>query len=746
MEPNDTTSNLPPESEEERLYMEGQYHDEDEAARLEEEEALSKKLEQERKDLLSDLARSIEGKFKSRQSRRKVKDAQWIECWRLYLPNILPDGKMGDKFNSKVNEGSDRPDVNIVANKCDIAIAQCESMQFSVGDKNWDLTPAPNAEATVAAACELMEREIETQLDDCGYARNCRKAIKDRVIMGTGVLKGPVNTGKLATKYAPTGEGSDIWAPTVSVDTMPEITYVNPWFFYPDDTVNEFQFVGDSIEVHPKSGFELKKLASHPGYISENIYEVLKTTPEDYAAEAYSEYANLTNSNPYLFENKYHVLEYHGPVTIDQLGAIGIEPTYSSPNGEYYGEVWVVCGHVIRIELQNIEGCFEVPYCVSTWIKDPSSIFGIGAPMLMRDQQRVVTQAWHMMLDNASISSGPQVAMNKDWIEPADGEWTLDPHKVWYLKDPMMKVTDAIQFFFPPNIVEGLMPILDLARRFAEEESMTPMIAAGMQSPQTQESATGALLMQQASTTLLDYLAEEWDDQITDKVIRRMYAWNMQYNKKPEIKGDFSIDVRSSTEYKNKQVHLRDIERLSVEASQNESLGMLINLEDLQRIRLTMMNIPYKGIVKTPEEVAQIKEQMAQKPDPAMMELEIKKTEAETKKAEVALKGEQIKFEINQQQQREAWDHEERMGSNYARTVEAQASVVKSQNDKEIALLQLAAKTQDEAEARRLTQDIATQTNETKVFLKTLEENRKLHEMMLVEKELKMKAKTGSGI
>jgi hypothetical protein len=695
-------------------------------------------------ELIAQEELAAEAKFKAREIRRSTKETMWLESWRLYLPNILP-GKEGDKFNSGIESRGARPDVNIVANKCDIAIAQCESMQFSVGDKNWDLQPSPNVGPKAADACQLMEHEIETQLDECGYGRHARKAMKDRVIMGTGILKGPVNTGKMRTKYTPLGT-SAMWVPEVSVDVTPEVTYVNPWFFYPDDTVNEFGFVGDSIELHPMSSFELKKLMKHPGYIPDHITEALKYTPEDYQAHAYSEYANLTNTNPYLFENKYKVLEYHGPITIDQLDKMGIEPTYDSPNEEYYGEVWVVCGKVIRIELQNIEACFEVPYCLSTWVKDPSSVFGIGAPMLMRDQQRVVTQVWHMMLDNASISSGPQVALNKEFIEPADGLWELDPYKAWYLKDPMMKVEDAIQFFYPPNVTESLQPILQLARQFSEEESNTPIISAGLQSPQTQESATGALLLQQNSTTLLDYLAEEWDDQVTDKIIRRMYAWNMQYNPKPEIKGDFSVDVRSSTEYKNKQIHLRDIERLSVEASQNEQLGMLLNIDELQRVRLTMMNIPYKGVVRSKEEVKQIQQEMANKPNPEMMELELKKQEIEQKTAETELKKAQLAFEIQQQQQREAWEHEEKMAANYARTVEAQAMVVRSQNEKETQLLQIAARAQSEAERNNIMAQTAVMNNETNVFLKSLEETRKTREMMLTQQELDLAKKTGEGI
>lgn len=717
------------------------------------EEEIRKKEEEERARILDDLALSIEQKFKDRAGRRNVKEAEWLESARLYYGSLSVNnnrGRTSDRPFPRDKTGQ-RPDVNIVRSKCAIAIAQCVSMQFAGGDKNWDIQPAADDKSPESTEKAFrMSGVIEAQLDACNYGRESRKAISDMVILGTGILKGPVNTGKLKITYQPSSNGTDtVWLPTPAVDKTPTVEYVNPWFFYPDDTVNEFQFAKDCLQVHPKSAVELKKLMDHKGFFKDQIAKVLEVKPTEYRSENYSEYATLTDSNPYLFTDKYNVIEYHGPITATQLERLEIcPPSYDPVDKEYYGEVWVCQGKVIRIELENIEAFFELPYAVAVWEKDPASCFGFGAPQLMRDAQRVVTETWHMILDNASISSGPQVAMHKGYIEPADNNWELAPRKAWYLTDSSVNVQNAIQFFDVPNVIPTLMPVLDTARTFAEEESLTPMLAAGMQSPEPQDSATGALIMRQASTTLLDFKAEDWDDQVTEKIIRRMYGWNMQYNKDDSIKGNYVVDVRSSTEYKNKQMHLRDLEKLSVEASQNESMGLYVNLDEVARARLSMMKLPSTKIVRTPQEVEQLRQQMAQNqpPNPDLIKAEIDKMKLELEAAKLRLEEQRLQFDAAQNQMREQWEHEEKMTANYARLREAEAMVVRTQNEKEIQLLQLAARMEEADKRNAIMQDIALRNNDTKVFMKSMEETRKQQENLLVAQEQKLKRETGSGI
>jgi hypothetical protein len=700
------------------------------------------------KDALNSLATSIESRFFQRASRRKAKETEWRKAMELYLGNLsLPSFVDSDRPFSEIKDPSNRPYYNLVANKCEIAIAQSVDMQFAGGEKNWSLSAS--VEAADPAELEKkrrMEETIESQLESCGWGRKCRRAIEDRVILGTGVVKGPVNTGKLYSKYEPL-QGTDMWVPKPSVDKSPSIEWVNPWFFFPDDTVNAFDKVGDTIEVHPSSILDLRRWKSHPGFIPEAIDDALKTAPEEYMLATYTDYAHITDSNPYLFKEKYMVLEYHGPISADELDRLSVErPAYDPMNNEYYGEVWVAGGQVIRIELENIEASFEVPYAVSTWKKDPSSIFGFGSPLLMKDSQRVARETWRMILDNASLSSGPQIAMHRTFVEPANGSWVLHPNKAWNLLDSSVDVEKAIQFFDVPNTVASLIPILDMARSMAEEESMTPMIAGGLQGADTQESATGQLLMKEASTTVLDFLSEDWDDNVTEKVIRRMYGWNMQYNPDPNIKGNFSVDVRTAAEFKNKQIYIRDLERLSMELKQDPEAAMMINRDELFRKRLQAMTLPYSSIVKSEQEVAALKEEAANQPNPDMMKIQVEMERVKVENRKLDLAEAQLQFELKQQQQREVWEHEERMSASRARELEAMAMVTRTQNEKEIQYLQLAQKMESDKDRNAIMSSIAVLNDQTKKTLAMGEAQAKARDQILTAEEMKIKRQQGTGI
>lgn len=694
-----------------------------------------------KEELLETLAGAVTGKFHTRAAKRSGKEAQWLRSARLYYGKLAVDNwyiKPETPFQG-VNY-RDRPDVNIVRTKCSIAIAQTVSMQFGTGSKNWDLWPEKkNKDPLVSISCQAMSDTIESQLEDTKYSFHCRKAMWDRVVLGTGILKGPLSTGELVRSYEKL-EGTETWVPSLSVDYKPRVYRVNPWFFYPDETTEDSMALADCIEVHPMSGLELKKLTKHEGFIAENIIKALETKAEDFISNTFADFTTLSENNPNVFKGKYIVLEYHGPITRTQLDAMEIEPCYDSLNEEYYGEVWVCNNEIIRIQLEEIEASFRVPYYMCSWEKDPGSVFGFGVPLMMEDAQRVVNEAWHMILDNSSASSGPQVAMQKHLIEPANGKWELGPNQIWYLTDPQVTVDQAISFFNIPNVTADLIPILQMAQGFSEEESQIPLITAGLQSPQPADTATGQLVIAQASTTLLDFMSEDWDDNVTEPAIVSMYGWNMQHNPDPTIKGSYSVDVRTSTQYKNKQLHIRDLEKLSVEAAQNPEMMKWINMGELQRVRLENMTIPSRTIMKSAEQIKADEEAKAnQPPPPEVLELELKARRLQLEEAQLA-------FEAKQQQQREAWEHEEKMTANQARLVESQARVAVSQNEKETEILKLAQKSEETAAKMMSNEKIARENLQTQAFLKSIEETRKQQELALYDKELDIKVDTGSGV
>lgn len=701
--------------------------------------------EAERKQILDRLARKVEDLFSKRANDRINKDGEWDTCLTLYhAPLANGDNYYSDKpFTEK--PGRSRPTPNIVRTKVDVAIANSVSMQFAGGQKNWDIfPPADITDPETADRCAKMSSVIEAQLDACNYQLESRRAMEDRVILGTGIMKGPVNTGKLKTKFVKMGES---WIPKATTDYQPAITCVRPWRFYPDMNVETFAESPDAIEYHPLTALDLSLKRRHPGFDSEAISSILSKedgiTADMYNTEYFSSVKSGVWSSRYMYKDRYTVLEYHGPITYDDVCKLGLDPTYDSPTQEYYGEVWVCCGKVIRMELENIEAQYETPYAVAVWKRDPTSPFGFGHPLLLADAQRVVTASYHMILDNASLTSGPQMSMYQQYIQPVDGSYEITPNKVWLLTDPSVSIKDAINFFTPTNVIGNILPVLQLARQFADEESAT---ISPTSSPQNVDSATGQLIIANNSTTVLDFMAEEWDDQITVKNIRRTYAWNMQYNPREDIKGDYIVDVKSSSEYKNKQMYIRDMERLSVETTQNPAMAEWVNQKQLIKARLNLMHIPDNTIILTDDEHKVEMEKKAQQVDPNVLAMQIAQADAARADRELALQEQKLQFEMKQAQQREQWEHEEKMGSNYARVQEAQAQVIKAQMLKDSEMIKLAAK--DKQLAMKFQTDVAmnSSNNDAKIFMETMRAQNKAVANQLTGAELQLAAETGEGI
>lgn len=725
---------------------------------IEQAEEEKRQIEEKKRGILGGLAHKISVKYKERAARRAAKESMWLGSERNYLGSLSipgfstnPDDPFGKDSNKKK-----RPDKNIVWTRCEIAKAQLVSMQFSGDEKNWMLLPPMDAppDPGISDVIERMESVIADQLEACNYKGEVTDFLHNLVVLGTGILKGPVNTGKVRKRYVRQSDemGAPIWVPQLTSEKVPEIKNVPLWFAYPDDSVTKLSEAADFIHLHPMSRHDLINLTKNPAFsdFSEDIMKAAAIGPSGDSESAY-DFTNLTDSNPYPYKNKYVVLEFHGPITRTDLETLEIEPPYDVPGDEYFGEVWVCNNTVIRIELENIEGCGKPPYSGDVWQADPSSPFGFGLAAKLNDAQRVVTQAWHMILDNASMSSAPQVVINEDVIDPRNGEYLLRPGKIWYSSDISGDVGKAFDFFNVTNTQEFLFPVMQSAEQDAESESGFSLSIGGLQSPQVvSDTATGIAVQQRAANVLLDQKSDSIDTNAIEPRLKAMYDWNMQYNPDDSIKQDLIVRIKSSTEYRNKEMYIRDMEKLSVETANNPELAKHLEMNALARTRLSMMSLPTKNIVKPLEQVMQEEQQRAQhaaeNPPPEVLEQQIEMRRVELEERKQALEEQKLMFELQQNQQREAWEHEERMVNTYARISEAQAQVLKSQNEKEMALIQLAARAETDQQKNQITANIAVMNDETKRWLAGVEAVQKAKDQLLTEKEQELKRQTGSGI
>lgn len=489
-----------------------------------------------------------------------------------------------------------RVTVNITRPKTNSAIARLSDMLLPTDGENWGIekTPDPKVSeglrqtgtevlsngqqvigpdgqpATVASIssaimdeatkrAKAMQREIADQLTECNYNAQQRLAIWDMCVLGTAILRGPYAKTRVSRSWKKelSEDGVEVWSMSQIEDTVPAVVRVNPWRFYPDPSCGgEIQNCRYTVEEDDFNSKMLRSLRGQEGYITENIDLCLAEGPRSVRRSGRSmEHRYVEGEYQYDERSVFEVFIVYGEFTRGDLYDAGVDECGCTPEEELEGDSWredatngcvMLCnGRVIKAFMNPLPDG-SIPYSVATYERIDGQIFGFGIPFILRNPQRVVTAAWRMTLDNAALSSGGQIVVNRKLIEPADGSWTITGTKIWWAKDGTDDVQRAFSTFQFDGRQQEMMQIIERATRFAEDESNLPAIMEGSTTDAPQTVGVATTLTNNANT-VLRRLVKTYDDDITDPMITRFYDWNMEHSPKEEIKGDFQVDARGSS-------------------------------------------------------------------------------------------------------------------------------------------------------------------------------------------------------
>lgn len=716
---------------------------------------------EQRRAKLETLAASLEQKIVRRIAERSIVETRWLEDLRQFHGYY---GAWTDP-DSPVNyrrEGRQPPKVNITRNKCLIAMSQMADLQFPGRDKNFSIEPTPVPEldlqvgdSTVigqdqqgqpvtvgdralqiqrqaSLAAKNMEQKIEDQFAQCHWGPECRESIRDLVILGTAVLKGPVVEATVRKKWNhEVVEGRSVSTFEYEVDNTPTAQRVDPWYFFPDMKAMKPESAEDSFELHPMNVKDLRLLSDHPNFEKQAIKELIEAEPDDIITANLTARHAITGSDVY-FKGKYQVWEYHGCISDDVIEALGLEnEELRDPLMGYFGEVWFCQGKVLKARLAQLEGDTTIPYVFTQWEPDETTPFGFGIPFLVRDAQRVVNSTWQMIMDNSGLASGPQVVINRDAITPANDRWQIEPHKIWYSNEFGAKPEENIYFFTVPSMSPELSSVMDMAMKFSESEASMPLISQGPEAAQQAGTATGLTMLLDATNVVQKRANRNWDDNITRVMVGRFYDWNMQFCPDPSVKGDFKIVARGSTDLTMRQMKAQDAATLITAAQQNPDLNTVIKMDRLAKLFIESTNVDADEIVKTEQELTADLQaaQENQPPDYDMMKLQIEqeklalqrdKQEAELQLKHLRIQMEQTKMELTWQQF----------------LANAQADVIAEQSEREQTIMKLAADENMSAQQLLAKIGMAEKAEETKRFLGVTDFAQKARELNLRAKNM----------
>jgi len=614
-----------------------------------------------RDNLIDGLAQHLEQKLVEAMNERCEIDFRMVEDLRLYSgiydPEVLSKMKRSKVF------------IGLTRAKTDAVIGQLDDMLNPTSDKNWgiELTPVPElsellssekaavmngqqyqfeesgetvTEADIARreleilekAREAMEKEINDQLTECRYQALSRTVISDACIVGTGVMKGPVVSKVVDKAFIKLEDGS--YAMEHKERLVPTVEIVRPWDFYPDPSascIDEAEYV---FERRYMSKRQLRKLVGRKGFDEERINRVIELSPmqTQHKSSFQDDVRKLAGLNDALNDSRYETWEYHGPISKQVLFDLNVAQPSEDPEEakkealeEVEAIVFYCGGMVIGAREPLIDYTNDCAYKVFNYAENDASIFGYGLPRLAAEPQMIINTLFRQILDNGSITCGPQIGINQDLIQPMEaGNWELHPFKLWkFTNKNGADIRSAFSTFEFNSHLNELQGIYQMARVMFDEVAGIPMLQQGEQGQAT-PTLGGMSMLMNAANTVRRRQVRLWDDGITNPMISDFYHFNMLYSKKNDIKGDYQIDARGTTSLLLKETMAQALTNFLSVVGSNPVFSDVIRLKAVEVLRqwVKTQGLP-SSILPTDDELKayqkQIKEQQENQPqDPAI--------------------------------------------------------------------------------------------------------------------------------
>lgn len=384
-------------------------------------------------------------------------------------------------------------------------------------------------------AAKKMEKKIHDQLEESGANKNLRSSAFEMALFGTGIMKGPFATDK---EYANWNEGGE-YSPMFK--TVPQVSHVSVWNFYPDpdaNNIDEAQFV---IERHKMSRSQLRNLRKRPYFRSQVIDEVI-SFGENYDKKYWED--DLSDYAPEHGVDRFEVLEYWGMCDTDMLEENGVViPDELTEFDELQANIWICNGKLLRMVLNPFKPA-TIPYVAAPYELNPYSFFGVGIAENMDDTQTLMNGFMRMAVDNAVLSGNLIVEVDETNLVPGQ-DLSLYPGKVFRRQGGAPG--QAIFGTKFPNVSSENMMLFDKARQLADESTGLPSFSHGQTGiTGVGRTASGISMLMGAASGSIKTVIKNVDDYLLRPLGEGFFRFNMQFDFDSSIKGDLEVKARGT--------------------------------------------------------------------------------------------------------------------------------------------------------------------------------------------------------
>lgn len=587
-----------------------------------------------RSERLATLAGKVCKRFDEYDQNRRNTERRWMKNLRQFLGIYDPE------VLNRIPKGRSKVYPRDTFVKVTGLVAKMMELLFPANERNWGVSPSPvpnlrqdvvdqiiadltaqyaeqqrqvssdDIEAAVFSYAEdrarAMESECSDQLVEMKYVLLAMRVIRSGAIYGIGMAKGPLVSmqHERIWKY---DEAVGGYAAQSLDRAKPYFEFVPVWNIYPDLDAKDWCAQEGLFERMVFNRNELNTLIEDDSFMGDVLVQFLRDHPHgNYTRRSFeSEIDEVrgTVGGGDRHRRMYEVIKYHGFWNSESLK--GLDRTLPSSEIEEFRdvlvEIWTIGGKIFRLNKVVLGERPSDFYHAFVYRDDEEvSMVGSGLPETIRDSQLSHCAVRRMLIDNAATTAGPMFEINTDLLEPTDVDnaTTIHAFKTFRRRG---YGTDASQPAVRDIQIESHIPELislsqDIQQRLDVESNMPAWMYGGQPTDlgEAFRTSTNMSMMMGTATMGMKAVVRSYD-LFTESLIGALVEWNMEFNERDEVKGDFQIVTRGSTSLVAKE--LRGIALDQFVSTLTDTERKLLKTREVLIDRLQARDLPVDRVV-----------------------------------------------------------------------------------------------------------------------------------------------------
>lgn len=561
------------------------------------------------REKLEALGTTMRGKFDIFAKERDQLEIQWLKNLRQYKAIYDPDVKIPDGMSKVYPKDTHTKIVGWVAKMLE--------MLFPAQDKNWELKPtpfpniseedlqniidvldaqqkmlaqAPPAEGQAPAQytpptsemieeavrelalqrAEQMTKECEDQLADEGidYPELCKRVIRRGGIFGFGVAEGPQVRDQLERVWQPDESGKFV-AVSRKVP-RPFYSVHRAWDVYPDLSAQRWEDQEGLFTRMAVSKHALRDLAKRDDFFGSIITEYLREItagnykPRNYESEL-DAIRKTDQTGSTAQSRQYEIIRWYGFISADTLKEVGVDVPDKALEKDILSDIWLLGNQVIKADTAPFgERVSDMFHAYIPEEDEDSPLTGTAKVEVLRDSQMKICSIDRAIMDNMAESASSIKEVNDDLIDRSARNGKIHGGMTIHRSGDGAEANyPAIRIYDIPNHTPQLLALRDNFLKVFDAESHLPSWTMGDTQPLGEAFRTSNnMSMMKSGGDMVTKDDVRSFDRFVKSLIGSLVKWNMEFNEKEDIKGDFQVQPKGTMSLVAKEVRGAALDQL----------------------------------------------------------------------------------------------------------------------------------------------------------------------------------------